>query len=209
MLKDMLTSNRGTYTKLRTQMTRVDRRNALKIMTAAGLTTAIPLVGESAARERPEIERSNRMDLEIPSSLKAEHEELHEELVRATRAGGKTGEAAQVVAKVLHPHFVKEEQLAMPPLGLLGALAAGQMPPKAEEIVKLTDNLKKELPAMLKEHGNIVVALDALANAAQEENNQAAQQFAEKLKQHAKTEEEVLYPAAILVGEYIKLKLNG
>jgi hemerythrin-like domain-containing protein len=61
---------------------------------------------------------------------------------------------------------------------------------------------------MLKEHENIVVALDALANAARQENKLAAQQFAEKLKQHAKTEEEVLYPAAILVGDYIELKLN-
>jgi hypothetical protein len=31
--------------------------------------------------------------------------------------------------------------------------------------------------------------------------------FAEKLALHAKTEEDVLYPAAILVGEYLKLKL--
>ena len=30
--------------------------------------------------------------------------------------------------------------------------------------------------------------------------------FAGNLKQHAQTEEEVLYPAAILVGEYLKLK---
>ena len=186
------------------------RRNALKMLvTTAGITTVTPLVGESVEPENHEVEGSDNMNLEIPGSLKAEHEELHEELVRATRAGGKTGEAAQVVAKVLHPHFVKEEQLAMPPLGLLGALAAGRMPPNVEEVVKLTNDLKKELPAMLKEHENIVVALDALANAARQENKQAAQQFAEKLKQHAKTEEEVLYPAAILVGEYIKLKLKG
>ena len=97
----------------------------------------------------------------------------------------------------------------MPPLGLLGALAAGRMPVNAEEVVKLTDDLKRGLPAMLKEHENIVVTLDALANAARQENKQAALQFAEKLTQHAKTEEEVLYPAAILVGEYIKLKLKG
>jgi hypothetical protein len=32
--------------------------------------------------------------------------------------------------------------------------------------------------------------------------------FAEKLALHAQTEEEVLYPAAILVGEYLKLKLK-
>jgi hypothetical protein len=191
------------------QMTPLTRRNALKMLvTTAGLTTVTPLVGESTEPENDEVERSANMNLEIPGSLKAEHEELHEELVRATKAGGKTGEAAQAVAKVLHPHFVKEEQLAMPPLGLLGALAAGRMPQDAPKVVELTDHLKRELPAMLKEHEEIVSALDALADAAQQENKLAARQFAEKLKQHAKTEEEVLYPAAILVGEYIKLKLN-
>jgi hypothetical protein len=190
-------------------MTPFTRRNALKMLvTTAGLTTVMPLVGQSAEPENHKVAGGDNMNLEIPGSLKAEHEELHEELVRATKAGGKTGEAAKAVAKVLHPHFVKEEQLAMPPLGLLGALAAGRMPPNAEEVAKLSDDLKQDLPAMLKEHANIVIALDALANAARQENQPAAQHFAEKLKQHAKTEEEVLYPAAILVGEYIKLKRN-
>jgi len=32
--------------------------------------------------------------------------------------------------------------------------------------------------------------------------------FAEKLMLHAQTEEEIFYPAAILVGEYVKSKLN-
>jgi hypothetical protein len=50
-----------------------------------------------------------------------------------------------------------------------------------------------------------VVVRDALAKAGREENQAAAGEFATKLKQHAKTEEDVLYPAAILVGEYIKM----
>jgi hypothetical protein len=33
-------------------------------------------------------------------------------------------------------------------------------------------------------------------------------QFAEKLKLHAKTEEQILYPTAILIGEYLKQKLR-
>ncbi|MCC2663020.1 MAG: hypothetical protein K0S35_942, partial [Geminicoccaceae bacterium] len=33
-------------------------------------------------------------------------------------------------------------------------------------------------------------------------------QFAEKLKLHAQTEEQVLYPAAIVLGDYVRLKLN-
>jgi hypothetical protein len=48
----------------------------------------------------------------IPQSLKLEHEELHSALVEATKAGGKTAEAAKAVANVLHPHFVKEEEIA-------------------------------------------------------------------------------------------------
>jgi hypothetical protein len=49
--------------------------------------------------------------------LKLEHQELHANLVKATKAGGRVGDAAKAVAKVLHVHFVKEEQVTLPPLG--------------------------------------------------------------------------------------------
>jgi hypothetical protein len=35
-----------------------------------------------------------------------------------------------------------------------------------------------------------------------------AEHFAEKLRLHAETEEQVLYPAAILVGEYVKAHIG-
>src|SRR6188472_3988953 len=57
--------------------------------------------------------------LETPSSVQREHRELHDELARAIRAGGKTGEAAGKVEKLLRPHLQKEEQYALPPLGML------------------------------------------------------------------------------------------
>lgn len=37
-------------------------------------------------------------------------------------AGSKTGEAAKVVANLMHPHFISEEEYALPPLGLLARL---------------------------------------------------------------------------------------
>jgi hypothetical protein len=43
---------------------------------------------------------------------------------------------------------------------------------------------------------------------ARNENQAQVVEFAEKLKLHAKTEEEVTYPTALLIGEYLKLKLN-
>jgi hemerythrin superfamily protein len=148
------------------------------------------------------------MSPKIPESLKLEHEELHADLVRATKAGGKTGEAAKAVAKVLHDHFIKEEEFALPPIGLLPALARGEVDKEMGSVVAMTDRLKTELPEMLREHQAVVAALKQLTAAAEEEKLPEHVRFAEKLTLHAQTEEDVLYPAAILVGEYLKLKLE-
>lgn len=147
------------------------------------------------------------MKFDIPAPLKIEHEELHADLVKATKVGGKTGEAAKAVAQVLHDHFVKEEKYAMPPLGLLRALSEGRIAPEMAEATKMTDRLEADLDAMLADHQIIVGELKRLAEAAKAENRPEIVKFAEKLELHARTEEEVIYPASILVGRYLKLKL--
>lgn len=152
--------------------------------------------------------RGKEMELNIPQSLKAEHAELHEELARAIKAGGRVGEAAKAVAKLLHPHFVKEEEYALPPLGLLSSLAEGRATEEMRSALAMTDKLKADLPHMLQEHKAIVAALEKLITAARQENKPQYGLFAEKLMMHARNEEEVLYPAAILVGEYLKVKLG-
>jgi len=145
------------------------------------------------------------MEPKTPQSLKLEHEELHAQLARATKAGGATGEAAKTVAKALHPHFLKEEEYALPPLGLLPILAEGKSLPEIDVAVEMTDRLKADLNHMLLEHKEIVAALKALTEAAKLEGKDEFVHFAEKLTLHAQTEEEVLYPASILVGQYLKI----
>jgi hypothetical protein len=139
----------------------------------------------------------------IPHSLKVEHDELHEELARATREPGAVGEAARAVAKVLHAHFVKEEQFAMPPLGALAAAARDDTVPGREEVIAQAKRVADELPRMLAEHREIVAALAHLESTAREAGKPEHARFAEKLRLHAQTEEEVLYPAAILVGRVL------
>ena len=73
------------------------------------------------------------MDIKIPEPLKVEHAELHAELVALTKAPGKVGEAARNVAVLLHPHFVKEEEYALPPLGLLAPIAQRGVTPEMRE----------------------------------------------------------------------------
>jgi hypothetical protein len=148
------------------------------------------------------------MTPKIPKALVDEHEELHAELVKLTLARGKVGEAARLVAALLHPHFTKEEEYALPPLGLLATVAQGGLTPEMRDVVAMTDKLRAELPQMLAEHKAVVGALRRLAAAARQEKKPGAARFAEALKRHALTEEQVLYPAAILLGEYLKARLG-
>ena len=148
------------------------------------------------------------MEFKIPKPMKLEHDELHSELAKATKEPGGIGEAARAVAKVLHNHFVNEEAYAIPPLGLLPQLTAAKVTNEMADVLKMTDKLKAELPTMLKEHEAIVSALNDLVRIAKREGRREYIHFAEKLKLHAQTEEQVSYPTALLIGEYIRLRLN-
>ncbi len=144
----------------------------------------------------------------IPEPMRIEHAELHEELSAATRAPGAVGAAARAVAEVLHPHFVREEEIALPPLGLLEGLARGDAVTKemAAAVLPMTDALRAELPKMLQEHGRISAALEELARVARAEGQPEYAALAEKIMIHAQTEEQVTYPAALLVGEVVRAK---
>ncbi|HYL32260.1 MAG TPA: hemerythrin domain-containing protein [Stellaceae bacterium] len=142
-----------------------------------------------------------------PPSMVREHEELHAALAHATRSGGRTAAAAADVARLLHPHFIKEEAFALPPLGLLPALAGGRVDPAMAEVLAMTDRLAAEYENMLAEHKTIVAALEKLAAAAKDEAKPEAARFATQLIAHARMEEEVSYPAALLVGRYLKATL--
>lgn len=61
---------------------------------------------------------------------------------------------------------------------------------------------------MLAEHKAIVGTLGKLSDVAKKENKMECVRFSEKLMLHARTEEEVLYPASVLVGKYLKAKLG-
>ena len=148
------------------------------------------------------------MKFTIPQPLQHEHEALHERLRQATQAGGEVGEAAKTLARLMHPHFVKEDQIALPPLGLLAALARGEWSAEMAEVLALTEQLEAELPQMLEEHRGIVEALSKLREAAARAGHDDIVTFAEALVEHAQTEEAVMYPAAILVGQVVRQRLG-
>ncbi len=144
------------------------------------------------------------MTLMIPESMQKDHEELHQELRRATELPGGVGQAARKVAKILHPHFEKENEIALPEIGVARALAEGETSPDFEAAKELCDRFKTEYPRMLKEHVDIVKALDDLEKAARSDGRRRVVVFVEKLKMHAKTEEALTYPAALMIGKLLQ-----
>jgi hypothetical protein len=146
--------------------------------------------------------------IEIPESMRAEHEAIHEELVRATKLPGSVGTAARELAAVLHPHFVREEEIALPPLGLLAPLARGENTPEMRDVLRMTDALRAELPRMLEEHKAISAATIHLREVARAANNLVVARLADQLLLHARSEEELFYPAAILVGELVRARVR-
>lgn len=144
--------------------------------------------------------------MRIPISLRKEHEELLSMLERAMATPGEVGEAAQVVFDLLTPHFHREEEFALPQLGSLSLSGEGKVE-RPERIIELTDQLREELPRMLEEHVQIAIALESLQAAAESAGMEDPVKFADMLLLHAQMEEEVLYPASLLIGSYVKRSL--
>ena len=148
-----------------------------------------------------------RAAAQIPASIRGEHQEIHDALVALTRVAGPVGATTRELAAVLDPHFAREEQIALPPLGLLAPLARrDDVTPAMRTILPITDSLGAELPRMLEEHKAIHAATTKLGDAGRAAGNAAAVRFAETLALHAQNEEEILYPAALLVGDIVRTR---
>jgi hypothetical protein len=141
--------------------------------------------------------------------MRVEHAEIHDELVRATRLPGRIGDAARALATILHPHFVREEEIALPPLGLLAPLARGELTAEMRDVLPMTDALRAELPHMLEEHEAIRAATARLAEVARVERDEHVAELARKLALHAQSEEELFYPAAVLVGALVRARMHA
>jgi iron-sulfur cluster repair protein YtfE (RIC family) len=144
----------------------------------------------------------------IPPALKQEHENLQANLESATSEPGALGQVARDLARVVQPHFMREEELVYPALGLLPALVEGRITQDMAEVLVKTQRLKDALPEMFSEHRKIRDGLEKLRAAAVAASRPTYERFADALIDHIDTEEEVLYLAAIVVGEHVALLLE-
>lgn len=147
------------------------------------------------------------MRIQMPRSLRIEHDELHQALAVLVHETGELGDEIRRVARLLEPHERKDQAFALPVLGLIERLARGEIRAEMAQVFPHTDWLKNHAATLLAEHGMILAAVEKMLAAARARQRPDCIDFAERLINHLRLQEEVLYPAAILVGEYLRLGL--
>lgn len=148
------------------------------------------------------------MELDTPIPLKSKHEALRAEISQAVKLEDRTGKATRLVARLIERHFAREEEFALPPLGLLRSLAQGSVEQEMAAAITMAAKLHDELPNLLAEQHAIVAALEELMAAAESEDHAELVGFAERLMLHEEIEQQVTYPTALLIGKYLQLRLK-
>ena len=143
---------------------------------------------------------------EVPSSLKKTHAELLQQLHQFTLIKDSSTTVALKLEELMLHHFLEEEDYILPQLGLLPSLSKGQFPEHPQEIIILSEKAKSQMDHMSAEHQLIIAYIEELKQASTEENQPAIISFEKQVSKHALSEEEVYFPAAIMVGEYLKLR---
>ena len=155
----------------------------------------------------PDSGQAEPLEFKMPNSLRARHEAFHVEFIKATKEAGKVGDAARSIEKLGATHFPKAKDV-FAPLGLLPRLADGKVTPEMGEAVKVAEKLRAHLPQIHGEHRELLAGLKTLGEVASEEGKTGYVRFAESLTLHIQEEEEVLYPTVLLIGDYVKRRLD-
>ena len=143
---------------------------------------------------------------EVPSSIKKTHVYLLERIHEMTLYKDNSSLMAIKIEDLMLHHFKEEEDLILPLLGLLPTLANDKIPEQNKDIIFLSENIKTQLSHMSAEHQLIHAYIDELKQDATAENLPDILEFEKEVIHHATSEEEVFFPASILIGEYLKLQ---
>jgi hypothetical protein len=174
-------------------------RRLILVTFAAVLT---PLSGAIGQEQRPP---AGLAALETPHALRMEHRHLRDDLARAVADGEGVGDVARAIERTLIPHLKREEESVLRLLGLLPGLARDESIPNSAGIIATAEQFERELPQLQLEHRTIYEATKRLRDVIRRERKPQYQDFADRLWLHVRLDEEVLYPAAIVVGRYVKM----
>ena len=144
------------------------------------------------------------MPLSPPSSLESMHEDLLRLLLAVQRLPGKTGSYAEQVGKRLQNHMNREDEVALPLLGLVQEAAGGHIGQRAAtRATSLYARMRRDYPRLSREQKELVRMSEQLKKFGLEEGHPTAIRFADSLEQHCLEDDELHFPTALLVGRIV------
>lgn len=142
----------------------------------------------------------------VPEVLLAEHRLLLSAIDSLALLKDSTGVVALKLKEIMEHHFKEEEDYVFPALGTLALLAGDHIPAESDRIIQLTEKLEKQHNHMIAEHQLVKAFLEDLLRVSNSEKHQGLETFKKAVLTHAAGEELIYFPAAILVGKYLKAK---
>ena len=140
----------------------------------------------------------------IPSSILEDHKSLISQLDSFIVLTDSAGGAAKKLKALMVHHFAEEEDYALPVLGVLPLLAHGETPEDVPNIIALSNKLNAQQNHIIAEHQLISAYTQELIDASPGRRDMTT--FAKDLHHHALLEEQVLFPAVLLAGEYLNTR---
>jgi len=137
----------------------------------------------------------------FPVSLKNEHQWLLSRFEKIIDSGKTNDSVSTQLKEVLTHHFSEEEIYVWPLLDQL-INADNLQDSIRDKLITSGDKLQEQLLHLNAEHQFI----KALLNEWQYESDTVINEFINDLHQHALVEEEIYYPAALMVGKYLKTR---
>lgn len=145
------------------------------------------------------------MQLKTPKSLKDDHQVLLSELNNIAQPKTELGENAKIVASAFQSHVYREEKTVLPHLSLLMTIAEGKWNIETKEALLENNILQKEFQDLKIEHKKILEAAQEMIKTAKREKNKEGKKIAEAIILHIQVEEEVSYPAIMMINKYLKM----
>ena len=155
----------------------------------------------ASAASRP----SKKLDLRV---LHLSHAQLSAALANVSHAGDRARTVAETIAKILEPHLEREEEGVLRILGLLAPLVADEFDVEWIEDVSEWGDLEAKESALNLERRALLAAGEELLAIARTDGDDEMREFAERLILRIRLDEEVFYPAALLIRNYFYLRLQ-
>lgn len=144
----------------------------------------------------------------VPKTLRRDHDELRSTLSRAMTQPGGVGAAARRLKRLCVPHFDKEEKTVYRAFALLHDAALGGVASDMAAALPLVFHCSVWHETLLHHHYSIAVAVAELEDALCEEERSKYAELPATIMNHEKIEEEVMYPAVVWLGNYIRERLG-